>query len=111
MAKCQYASISWQNVSMPAYHGKMSVCQHIMAKCQYASISWQNVSMPAYHGKEQNVSMPTYHGKSKILVCQHIMASTKIPNHRLFRFASITRHLSITHIAIYFGMPAYHGIL
>jgi hypothetical protein len=56
-------------------------------------------------------SMPTYHGISKFSVCRHIMASTKIPNHRLFRFASISRHQSITHIAIYFGMPAYHGIL
>jgi hypothetical protein len=56
-------------------------------------------------------SMPTYHGMSKILVCRHIMASTKIPNHHLFRFANISRHQSITHIAVYFGMPAYHGIL
>jgi hypothetical protein len=55
--------------------------------------------------------MPAYHGKSKISVCWHIMASTKIPNHHLFRFASISRHLSITHITVYFGMPAYHGIL
>jgi hypothetical protein len=68
---------------------------------QYAGISWH----------EQSFSMPTYHGKSKISVCQHIMASTKIPNHRLFRFVSISRQLSITHIAVYFGMPAYHGIL
>jgi hypothetical protein len=68
---------------------------------QYADISWH----------EQSFSMPTYHGMSKVLVCRHIMASTKIPNHRLFWFASISRHLSITHIAIYFGMPAYHDIL
>jgi hypothetical protein len=68
---------------------------------QYANISWH----------EQSFSMLVYHGMSKISVCQHIMASTKIPNHRLFRFASISRHLSITHIAVYFGMPAYHGIL
>jgi hypothetical protein len=103
----QYANISWheQSFSMPVYHGmsKVSICQHIMAwaKFQYAGISWH----------EQSFSMPAYHGKSKILVCQHIMASTEIPNHRLFRFASISRHLSITHIAVYFGMPAYHGIL
>jgi hypothetical protein len=83
---------------------KVSVCRHIMAK-------------------EQNVSMPAYHGKSKISVCRRIMAIAKFqyasiswhqpksPNHRLFRFASISRHLSITHIAVYFGMPAYHGIL
>jgi hypothetical protein len=46
-----------------------------------------------------------------ISVCRHIMSSIKISNHRLFRFASISRHQSITHIAVYFGMLAYHSIL
>jgi hypothetical protein len=81
--------------------------------CQYANISWH----------EQSFSMPTYHGMSKVSVCQHIRAWAKFqyasiswhqpksPNHHLFRFASISRHLSITHIVVYFGMPAYHGIL
>jgi hypothetical protein len=95
-----------QNASMPAYHGKE---QNASMPAYHGKE--QNASMPAYHGKEQDFSMPAYHGKSKISVCQHIMASTKIPNHRLFRFASISRHLLITHIAVYFGMPAYQGIL
>jgi hypothetical protein len=56
-------------------------------------------------------SVPTYRDMIKISVCRHIMASIKISNHRLFWFASISRHQSITHIAVYFGMPAYHDIL
>jgi hypothetical protein len=103
----QYAGISWheKSFSMPVYHGirKVSVCRYIMAweKFQYAGISWH----------EKSFSMPVYHGMSKVSVYRHIRASIKIPNHRLFRFASISRHLSITHIAVYFGMPPYHGIL
>jgi hypothetical protein len=46
-----------------------------------------------------------------ISVCRHIMASIKISNHRLFRFASLSRHQSVAHIAVYFGMPTYHGIV
>jgi hypothetical protein len=46
-----------------------------------------------------------------ISVCRHIMASIKISNHHLSRFASISRHRSITLITIYFGVPAYHGII
>jgi hypothetical protein len=75
----------------------ISVCQHIRLLSNILS--------------HRYFSMPTYHGMSKISVCQHIIASTKISNHRLFWFASISRHQSITHIAVYFGMPAYHDIL
>jgi hypothetical protein len=75
----------------------ISVCQHIRLL--------SNVLSHMYF------SMPTYHGMSKISVCRLIMASTKISNDRLLRFASISRHQSITHIAVYFGMPTYHDIL
>jgi hypothetical protein len=105
-AKFQYAGITWheQSFSMPAYQGmsKVSVCRHIMArpKFQYANISWQ----------EQNFSTPTYHGKSKISVCQHIMASTKIPNHHLFRYASISRHSIILSVIANSGSVTYRDI-
>jgi hypothetical protein len=69
-------------------------------------------SLPGYcHYREEIVIMLLwlqFISEFKVIsVCRHIMASIKISNHRLFRFARISRHRSITLITIYFGIPAY----
>jgi hypothetical protein len=40
-------------------------------------------------------------------VCHNLMASLHIRDRRLFRFAIVSRHLSASHIAVYFGLSRY----
>ena len=47
-----------------------------------------------------NLVLPTYHGPIVIL-----------QNRRLFRSATVSWHYRYSQIAVYFGLPEYHGII
>ena len=47
-----------------------------------------------------NLVLPMYHGTIGIS-----------QNHRLFRFATVSWHYQHSLIAVYFGLPEYHGII
>ena len=54
-----------------------------------------------YHGLLLlNLVLPMYHGTIGIL-----------QNRRLFRFATVSWHYRHSQIAVYFGLPEYHGII
>jgi hypothetical protein len=78
-------------------------CYHATMAPIYISIH-SYFSLPTYRGIDQNLQSPF------ISVCWHIRASINNSYHRLFRYASISRHYMITLIIANSGPVIYRDI-